>query len=55
MLSGGGSGHEPMHSGLIGAGLLDAVCPGPIFTSPNALQIAGATRHVHSGAGCCTS
>ncbi|BCI55889.1 dihydroxyacetone kinase family protein [Mycolicibacterium litorale] len=51
VLSGGGSGHEPMHSGLIGAGLLDAVCPGPIFTSPNALQIAGATRHVHSGAG----
>lgn len=51
VLSGGGSGHEPMHSGLIGAGLLDAVCPGPIFTSPNALQIAGATRHVDSGAG----
>lgn len=51
VLSGGGSGHEPMHSGLIGAGLLDAVCPGPIFTSPNALQIAGATRHVHSDAG----
>ncbi|MGE2717203.1 dihydroxyacetone kinase family protein [Mycolicibacterium litorale] len=51
VLSGGGSGHEPMHSGLIGAGLLDAVCPGPIFTSPNAPQIAGATRHVDSGAG----
>jgi dihydroxyacetone kinase len=51
VLSGGGSGHEPMHSGLIGAGLLDAVCPGPVFTSPNALQIAGATRHVHSDAG----
>ncbi len=51
VLSGGGSGHEPMHSGLIGSGLLDAVCPGPIFTSPNALQIAGATRHVHSDAG----
>lgn len=51
LLSGGGSGHEPMHAGLIGSGLLDAVCPGPIFTSPNALQIAGATRHVHSDAG----
>ncbi|KUI25320.1 dihydroxyacetone kinase family protein [Mycobacterium sp. GA-2829] len=51
VLSGGGSGHEPMHAGLIGAGLLDAACPGPIFTSPNALQIAGATRHVHSDAG----
>ncbi|WP_422743775.1 dihydroxyacetone kinase family protein [Mycobacterium sp. WMMD1722] len=51
ILSGGGSGHEPMHAGLIGQGLLDAVCPGQIFTSPNALQIAGATRHVNSGAG----
>jgi dihydroxyacetone kinase len=51
LLSGGGSGHEPMHAGLIGAGMLDAVCPGQIFTSPNALQIAGATRHVDSGAG----
>lgn len=51
VLSGGGSGHEPMHSALIGAGMLDAACPGPIFTSPNALQIAGATRHVHSDAG----
>lgn len=51
VISGGGSGHEPMHSGLIGTGLLDAVCPGPVFTSPNALQIAGATRHVDSGAG----
>ncbi|BBX17929.1 dihydroxyacetone kinase subunit DhaK [Mycolicibacterium duvalii] len=51
LVSGGGSGHEPMHSGLLGDGLLDAVCPGLIFTSPNALQIAAATRHVHSDAG----
>ncbi|MGE2728520.1 dihydroxyacetone kinase family protein [Mycolicibacterium vaccae] len=51
LVSGGGSGHEPMHAGLIGEGLLDAVCPGLIFTSPNALQIAAATRHVNSGAG----
>ncbi|MGE2836489.1 dihydroxyacetone kinase family protein [Mycobacterium sp. SMC-4] len=51
LVSGGGSGHEPMHSGLIGEGMLDAVCPGLIFTSPNALQIAAATKHVHSDAG----
>lgn len=51
LVSGGGSGHEPMHSGLIGEGLLDAVCPGLIFTSPNALQIAAAAKHVHSDAG----
>jgi dihydroxyacetone kinase len=51
IVSGGGSGHEPMHVGLVGEGLLDAVCPGLIFTSPNALQIAAATRHVHSDAG----
>ncbi|MBO0679885.1 dihydroxyacetone kinase subunit DhaK [Mycolicibacterium sp. S2-37] len=51
IVSGGGSGHEPMHAGLIGSGMLDAVCPGQIFTSPNALQIAGATRYVHSDAG----
>ncbi|MGJ0118184.1 dihydroxyacetone kinase family protein [Williamsia sp. MIQD14] len=51
LVSGGGSGHEPMHSGLIGAGMLDAACPGLVFTSPNALQVAAATRHVDRGAG----
>ncbi|WP_255450097.1 dihydroxyacetone kinase family protein [Skermania sp. ID1734] len=51
IVSGGGSGHEPMHAGLIGAGMLDAACPGLIFTSPNALQIAAATRHIDAGAG----
>ncbi|MBS4104849.1 dihydroxyacetone kinase subunit DhaK, partial [Tsukamurella paurometabola] len=51
VVSGGGSGHEPMHVGLIGAGLLDAACPGLIFTSPNAVQVAAATRAVDTGAG----
>jgi len=41
IVSGGGSGHEPLHSGFIGRGMLTAACPGLIFTSPNALQIAG--------------
>ncbi|MFI8772205.1 dihydroxyacetone kinase family protein [Gordonia sp. NPDC062954] len=51
VISGGGSGHEPMHAGLIGAGLLDAACPGLVFTSPNALQIVGATRWADRGQG----
>lgn len=51
VVSGGGSGHEPMHVGLIGAGMLDAACPGLIFTSPNAVQVAAATRAVDTGAG----
>ncbi len=51
LVSGGGSGHEPMHVGMIGAGMLDAACPGLIFTSPNAVAIAAATRAVDTGAG----
>ncbi|MEE3853139.1 dihydroxyacetone kinase family protein [Gordonia sp. LSe1-13] len=51
LVSGGGSGHEPMHAGLIGAGMLDAACPGLVFTSPNALQVAGATRWADRGKG----
>ncbi|GAC46776.1 dihydroxyacetone kinase family protein [Gordonia aichiensis] len=51
LVSGGGSGHEPMHSGMIGVGMLDAACPGLVFTSPNALQIVGATRWADRGAG----
>ncbi|GAA1460126.1 dihydroxyacetone kinase family protein [Williamsia maris] len=51
LVSGGGSGHEPMHAAMIGSGMLDAACPGLVFTSPNALQIAGATRHADRGAG----
>ncbi|SIS03365.1 dihydroxyacetone kinase family protein [Williamsia sterculiae] len=51
LVSGGGSGHEPLHSGFIGDGMLTAVCPGLVFTSPNALQIAAATRAADTGAG----
>ncbi len=51
VISGGGSGHEPMHAGFIGAGMLAAVCPGLLFTSPNAVQIAEATRWADQGAG----
>ncbi|ROZ98308.1 dihydroxyacetone kinase family protein [Gordonia sp. OPL2] len=51
VISGGGSGHEPMHAGLIGDGMLDAACPGLVFTSPNALQVAGATRWADQGHG----
>ena len=51
VISGGGSGHEPMHSSMIGDGMLDAACPGLVFTSPNALQIVGATRWADRGAG----
>jgi triose/dihydroxyacetone kinase / FAD-AMP lyase (cyclizing) len=51
IISGGGSGHEPMHAGLIGDGMIDAACPGLVFTSPNALQIVGATRWADRGNG----
>ncbi|WP_233529222.1 dihydroxyacetone kinase family protein [Antrihabitans stalagmiti] len=51
LLSGGGSGHEPLHAGFVGAGMLTGACPGLVFTSPNALQIAAATRAVDAGAG----
>ncbi|MBY6366422.1 dihydroxyacetone kinase family protein [Rhodococcoides corynebacterioides] len=51
VVSGGGSGHEPMHSGFVGAGMLDAAVPGAVFTSPNSLAVAAATRAVDGGAG----
>ncbi len=51
LLSGGGSGHEPMHAGFIGAGMLTGVCPGLVFTSPNALQVHEASRAVSVGGG----
>lgn len=51
LISGGGSGHEPLHAGFLGAGMLHAVCPGHIFTSPNARQILEATRAVDDGSG----
>ncbi|KQB84689.1 PTS-dependent dihydroxyacetone kinase, dihydroxyacetone-binding subunit DhaK [Corynebacterium oculi] len=51
VVSGGGSGHEPLHAGFVGAGMLSAVCPGLIFTSPNAVQITEATRWADQGEG----
>lgn len=51
VLSGGGSGHEPMHAGFIGRGMLTGACPGLVFTSPNALQVEAATRAVDAGGG----
>ncbi|WP_297850701.1 dihydroxyacetone kinase family protein [uncultured Corynebacterium sp.] len=51
VISGGGSGHEPMHAGFIGEGMLDAACPGLLFTSPNAVQITAATKWADRGAG----
>lgn len=51
VLSGGGSGHEPLHGGYVGRGMLDAACPGPIFTSPVPDQIIAATHAVDGGAG----
>ncbi len=51
VLSGGGSGHEPLHGGFVGRGMLDAACPGAIFTSPVPDQILAATRAIDGGAG----
>ncbi len=51
VISGGGSGHEPMHGGYVGMGMLDAACPGAIFTSPVPDQMLAATRAVNGGAG----
>jgi dihydroxyacetone kinase-like protein len=51
LVSGGGSGHEPMHAGFVGRGMLDAACPGAIFTSPTPDQILAATQAAHGGAG----
>src|SRR5712664_4042466 len=51
LLSGGGSGHEPMHGGFVGRGMLDAACPGEIFTSPVPDQVLAATKAVNGGAG----
>ena len=51
LVSGGGSGHEPMHGGFVGLGMLDAACPGAVFTSPTPDQILAATKAVDGGAG----
>jgi len=51
IISGGGSGHEPMHGGFVGMGMLDAACPGAVFTSPTPDQMYEAAKMVNSGAG----
>ncbi len=51
LVSGGGSGHEPLHGGLVGHGMLDAACPGQVFTSPTPDQMLAAVEAVDTGAG----
>ena len=51
IISGGGSGHEPLHGGFVGQGMLDAACPGQVFTSPSPDQMEAATAAVNGGAG----
>jgi dihydroxyacetone kinase-like protein len=51
IISGGGAGHEPMHGGFVGPGMLDAACPGEVFTSPTPDQMLEATKAVNGGAG----
>jgi len=51
LISGGGSGHEPLHAGFVGRGMLDAACPGQVFTSPTPNQMLAAAQAVDGGAG----
>ena len=51
LISGGGSGHEPLHAGFVGAGMLDAACPGEVFTSPTPDQMLAAANDVDAGGG----
>ncbi|MDQ0394713.1 dihydroxyacetone kinase subunit DhaK [Labrys monachus] len=51
LVSGGGSGHEPLHAGFVGLGMLDAACPGQVFTSPTPDQMLAAMEAVDGGAG----
>ena len=51
LISGGGSGHEPLHAGFVGLGMLDAACPGQVFTSPTPDQVTEAIEAVDTGAG----
>src|SRR5438445_1350858 len=51
LVSGGGSGHEPMHGGFVGMGMLSGACPGEVFTSPTPDQIYECTKRVQGGAG----
>ena len=51
LISGGGSGHEPLHGGFVGYGMLDAACPGQVFSAPTPDQMEAAAKHVNSGKG----
>src|SRR3954453_14963011 len=51
LVSGGGSGHEPLHAGFVGHGMLDAACPGQVFTSPTPDQMLAAAAEVEGGQG----
>ena len=51
LISGGGSGHEPLHGGFVGHGMLDAACPGQVFSAPTPDQMEAAANHVHTGKG----
>ena len=51
VISGSGSGHEPLPIGYVGLGMLDAACPGPIFTSPSPVQLLAAVHSVDHGGG----
>ena len=51
LISGGGSGHEPLHAGFVGRGMLDAACPGEVFTSPTPDQMLAAAEVAEAGAG----
>lgn len=51
ILSGGGTGHEPLHAGFVGVGMLDAAVPGAVFAAPTAIQVAAATQRVDAGRG----
>jgi phosphoenolpyruvate---glycerone phosphotransferase subunit DhaK len=51
LISGGGSGHEPLHIGMVGQGMLDAACPGQIFTAPTPEQLIAAAQQVNTGEG----
>src|ERR1700741_4072098 len=51
LISGGGSGHEPLHAGFVGLGMLDAACPGQVFTSPTPDQMIEAVAAIGGDAG----
>src|ERR1017187_4676026 len=51
LIAGGGPGHEPLHTGFVGHGMLDAACPGQVFTSPTPDQMLAAAQAVDTGAG----